>query len=72
MKITVEIASVADRDGLVVELWRNNYLLAEVSKCENREEYVLEIYPPAGGEKIIFDLDAFSSALNKAKKILIK
>ncbi|MEA5125961.1 hypothetical protein [Xanthomonas floridensis] len=72
MNITIEIASVPDRDGLVVELWRNNYLLGEVSKREDREECVLEIYPAINGEKIMFDLDIFISALDKAKKILNK
>ncbi len=70
MKINVEIASVSDREGLVVELWSNNYLLAEVSKCEIRKEYVLEIYSSTEGGKLIVDLDMFSSALSKAKIIL--
>ncbi|WP_115560881.1 hypothetical protein [Xanthomonas arboricola] len=70
MKINLEIASVPDREGLVVELWRDNYLLAEVSKCEIRKEYVLEIYSSTEGGKLIVDLDVFSLALSKAKIIL--
>ncbi|WP_267085843.1 hypothetical protein [Xanthomonas sacchari] len=71
MTISVEIASVLDRENLIVELWRDNYLLAEVSMCSIRKECVVEIYSSKeDGGGITVDLDIFISALNKAKIIL--
>ncbi|UYK76779.1 hypothetical protein NG825_20675 [Xanthomonas sacchari] len=70
MTISVEIASVLDRENLIVELWRDNYLLAEVSMCSIRKECVVEIYSSKEDGGITVDLDIFISALNKAKIIL--
>ncbi|MDQ7760261.1 hypothetical protein ACM9XD_06210 [Xanthomonas sacchari] len=70
MTISVEIASVLDRENLIVELWRDNYLLAEVSMCSIRKECVVEIYSSKEDGRITVDLDIFISALNKAKIIL--
>jgi hypothetical protein len=70
MIINVEVASAPDRENLIVELWLDNYLLAEVSMHSIRKECVVEIYPSKEHGKINVNLDIFISALNKAKIIL--
>ena len=69
MKITVEIASVPNRDKLVAELWHGNEQWGEVS--QETENLVLEIYPrPSGGNDNVwsFDLTEIMEKLRDAQK----
>ena len=48
MKLTVQIASVPDRDNLVAELWYGDEQWGEIS--QETENLRLEIYPRASGK----------------------
>jgi hypothetical protein len=66
--ITIEVASVRDRDELVVELWVSGALLAEVGRAD--ASIRVNIYPAVAGsswEVLLADLVA---ALELARKEL--
>jgi len=63
-KITIEIASVPDREGLVAELW-----IATEQICEIRSEdgqFRVQLYPRQNGIPWDIFADSFVSAMNKA------
>jgi hypothetical protein len=69
MKITVQLASVPDRDNLVAELWDENEQWGEVS--QETENLRLEIYPRTSGENgnvWSFDLTEIIEKLKEAQK----
>jgi hypothetical protein len=71
MKITVEIASVPDRDNLVAELWAGNEQWGEVS--QETDSLQLEIYPKtSNGEHTAwsFSLSEVLEKLLEAEKRL--
>ena len=69
MKITVQIASVPDRNNLVAELWYEDEQWGEIS--QETENTILEIYPRTNGknDKIwSFDLNEIIEKLKDAQK----
>jgi hypothetical protein len=69
MKITVQIASVPDRNNLVAELWCEDEQWGEIS--QETENTILEIYPRNNGknDKIwSFDLTDIIEKLTDAQK----
>lgn len=71
MKMTVEVASLPDRDNLVAELWCDNEQWGEVS--QEAETLQLEIYPrpnTIGTSVWSFDLNEVMNILKEAQKKL--
>jgi hypothetical protein len=66
-KFNIEISSVPDRENLVVEIWYNEILVAEI----NQETEKLEIEFYLNG-KIAFELDEFLETLEIAKREIMK
>jgi hypothetical protein len=69
MKITVQIASVHDRDNLVAELWYEDEQWGKIS--QENENILLEIYPRNSGknDKVwSFDLTEIIENLRDAQK----
>ncbi len=61
------ITSPPDRENLVAEIWYNEILVAEIN--QETEKLEIEFYL---NDKIIFELDEFLEALEKAKIKIIK
>lgn len=61
-KFKIELSSVPDRENLVVEIWHNEILVAEINQEADNLE--IEFYL---NEKIKFDLDDFLKAVENAK-----
>lgn len=69
MSFVIEIASVADRDDLVAEIWWDGTMVAEVNRgIEN--EFRVDIYPAESGQPWSFDLSAWVDILNEAQRRL--
>lgn len=69
MKLTVQIASVPDRDNLVAELWCGDEQWGEIS--QETENLLLEIYPRTSGENDnvwSFDLTEIMGKLRAAQQ----
>lgn len=69
MKITIQIASVPDRDNLVAELWYEDEQWGEIS--QETENLRLEMYPRSSGENNnvwSFDLNEIMESLKEAQK----
>jgi len=64
--ISITIASVPDREGLVAELWLGDEQVGEVSKATEGEFHV-ELYPAMAGTPWKFRLDDLVAALAEAK-----
>lgn len=69
-EVTIQLASVPDRDSLVAEIWIGDNQLAELYEVEGRIS--LEIYPNLTGESLIFDLDDLINKLLLAKSKLVE
>jgi len=65
-QLTLQVASVPDREQVVSEIWFGNDQVAEVSN-ESFDSFVIELYAPPGGEAWSFDLEDFQSILSRAK-----
>jgi hypothetical protein len=68
MTLTIEIASLPDRSGIVAEIWSGDEMVAEMRMIEAR--FGLEIYPSQSREPWSFDLQEWFAALNEARKRL--
>jgi len=63
------VAELPDREHLVVEIWRDNVQVAEVSRTDGG--YALEIYPSAADSPShVLDLSEFKRALADAEEQL--
>lgn len=67
--LTIEVASVPDRDELVAELWQGSEQVAELSNESGR--LVLQVYPPKTGAWE-FELSRFEEALAELRRRLLK
>jgi len=70
MKLTVQIASVPDRDDVVAELWQGSDMVGEVQRTVVGQ-FMLEIYAKQGGAPWQINPDDLLAALTEAKKLLI-
>ncbi|MBD2460302.1 hypothetical protein H6G89_04525 [Oscillatoria sp. FACHB-1407] len=71
MKLTMNLASLPDRERIVVEIWYGNHQFAEVSWEEDKP--MLEIYSSPNTESKdywVLELDEVLEALNQARKQL--
>jgi hypothetical protein len=66
--LSIEVASVPDRDELVAELWMGDRQVAELSQDGGKQ--LLQLYPPADGKWWEFELDEFVSRLGEMKQRL--
>ena len=66
-KFNIELSSVPDRENLVVEIWYENKMVAEVNK--ETEKFVIEF---CLDEKISFMLDEFLEELENAKRRILE
>ncbi len=64
-QFTIQTASVPDRENLIVEIWFQEDLIAEINKEQNTLE--IEFYL---NKRITFDLEDFQTTLEKAKNRL--
>lgn len=64
-KLTIQIASVPDREGVVAEIWFLDLLVAEIYR--NNEVLELEFYL---NKNIAIDLNEFMTTLEIAKRKL--
>lgn len=69
MPFTIEVASVSDRESLVVEIWNDSELISELRK-EDDDSVIIDIYPNPGMEFTRLKFDEFIEALLSAKKKL--
>lgn len=67
-KFEVNIASVPDKQELVVEIWNGPYQIAEINFEGGTEK--IEIYPLSSGQPLSVDLKDFLIALQEARKKL--
>jgi hypothetical protein len=67
-EITINVASVPDRDNVVVELWCGDLQLGELS-CE-AAGLRIEIYPDPSGKPWRFAFEELEKALEQAKSRL--
>jgi hypothetical protein len=65
-QLTMQIASVPDRENVVSEIWFENDQVAEISS-EVPGKFVIEIYASPEGGGWSFDLDAFQLILSRAR-----
>jgi len=69
-ELTVQIASVPDRDGLVAEIWHGDVMVAEINQGQGRSLRV-ELYPSPRDAHWDFDLDDLIGALAEARRRLL-
>lgn len=69
MKLTVEIASVPDRDNIVAEIWLEDEMIAEAIQDDNGI-CIVEIYQNPSGGAWKVDLEDLVQALSIAKSRL--
>jgi hypothetical protein len=69
MELTVNIASVPDRDDVVAEIWHGQEMMAEVSRVE-AGCYIVELYPRPNGKVWEVEYDDLIRVLNSAKERL--
>lgn len=70
MKLTVEIASVPDRDHLVAEIWLEDEMIAEATQ-DDAGVFILELYPNPNGGSWKVGLENLVQTLDIAKKIVL-
>jgi hypothetical protein len=65
LELTVELASVPDREEVVAEIWAGTHQFAEIRRDGN--EFVVQVFPPAeeGGWDLSFE--QLVNALTKAQ-----
>ena len=68
MRLTVETASVPDREELVAEIWADADLLGELWHDEG--ELRVQLYAPPGGTSWGMPLDELTSVLQLARQKL--
>ena len=68
--LSIEIASVPDRMGLVAELWRGNDQVAELSEDEGT--LTLQVYKPPAGEFWQFDYENLIQCLADMRSQLLE
>jgi len=66
--IELTVASLPDRDRVVVELWRGAVQLAEVSKEDGT--YRVEFYVEQGTNSLALELEELEEALGRARDSL--
>ena len=69
MSLTVQVASVPDRDELVAEIWQGDEMVAEVQRTPDKR-LLLEIYNNPAGQLWSLDLTEWLTALARAQKEL--
>jgi hypothetical protein len=69
--LTLQIASLPDKENVVSEIWFGNDQVAEVSS-ENSKTIQIEIFPAPNFGAWSFDLEAFQTVLADAKSNLLK
>lgn len=69
MSLTVEIASVPDRDNVVAEIWQGDNMVAEMQRADDGR-FVLEIYANRDSNSWAFDLYDWLTVLAEAQKRL--
>jgi hypothetical protein len=69
MRLTVEIASVPDREALVAEIWDNDRMIAEINR-ERDDQLTLEFYGSKDGVAARVPLNEFVAAVIAAKERL--
>jgi len=67
--LTLQIASLPDRENVVSEIWFGNHQVAEIF-IEDGEAIQIEIFPAPDAGVWSFDLDAFLTILTEAKSNL--
>lgn len=70
-RLTVQIASVPDREELVAEIWSGDDMIAELRRA-NDEQFLLEIYCKEHSNPWVLDLDSWLGALELAKGKLLR
>lgn len=65
-QLTLNMASVPDKESVVSEIWFGDDQVAELSN-ESSCKLVIEIYPPPEGGVWTFDLEDFHSILVRAR-----
>lgn len=68
--LTLQIASLPDRDFVVSEIWFGNDQVAEVFSEDGKSIHI-ELFPARDGGVWSFDLDAFQAILTKARSSLL-
>ena len=71
MKLTVEIASVPDRDNTVAEIWLEDEMIAEATQ-DDTGVCIVEVYPNPNGGAWRVDLEDLVQALSIAKNRLVE
>jgi len=66
-KFKIEISSVPDRENVVVEIWFDETLVAEINQETGKLE--IEFYL---SEKIAFELSEFQETLEMAKRKMME
>lgn len=69
MNFTIEIASVPDRRGVVVEVWWGDAMVAELHRCADGGVDI-EIYPAEARVPWRFELASWLAALSEAQRKL--
>ena len=68
MKYSIIIASPADRDKLVAEIWNGDQMIAEINQENNELE--IEFYFDESKIPLNLNLEALSNALTEGKQKL--
>lgn len=69
MNLTIELASVPDRDDLIAEIWHEDEMVAEIQRVPDGR-FVLELYPSPNQKPWSFDLEDWMTALAEAQRCL--
>jgi hypothetical protein len=64
-KFIIEITSVPDRENLVVEIWYDENLIAEIN--QEKDDLEIDLYPY---KRLTFRLQDLLDILDRAKKML--
>lgn len=68
--IELQITSPPDRTRIVVELWRENVQLAEVSNEDGT--FRVELYASPGTNRVVVPLNELEEALRRARENLLR
>lgn len=69
MKFEIEIASVPDREGWVVEIWNERVMVAEVVQRAN-DSRTIEFFVPSNQSSLILDFTSLRDAIEQISKYL--
>ena len=67
MPLTVQFATVPDRESWVAEVWDGDWMIAEINR-EQGDDLTLEVYRPKEGDKLSVPLEEFLPAVAIAKE----